>query len=682
MGNNLLKNIQYGEFIGEKKEGETRVIRHPASAKGELKGIMHLGCKTMWDAFYINIKKGRHDKNFIGYRKKINKDELEKKYTWITIKEAYDKMINFSKGLRLLNLCPEIKLPNEDINYRFLGIYSRNKPEWLLAYFGAIRDSITVVTIYDTLGDVSMEHIFNQTKLNTVLAEIKVAKKLLNLSNQNKTGEIKNLIILDQEDDPESINGLKEKGFNIYKFEDIIEKGKTEGQDIELIEPKPETISTINYTSGTTGNPKGAKIMHSSIILNTDVIEMLGLYLDENYDIYLSFLPYAHIMETLIMAVLVCRGIPIGIYNGNALKLLEDAQILHPTTMCVVPRIFQRVFDGIQKEISKRPQIIQRIFNKCMKIKMKDFQETGMLKNFLIDKYILAEIRDLIGGRMRFMLCGSAPLDSYRLNFLRCAFSCEIVEGYGQTEDCAGILLTRTYDPICGHIGGPGYSTELKLVDCPDLNYFSTDINPETGLPQPRGEICIRGPILFKGYLSDIEKTKEALDSEGWLHSGDVCVIQPEHGNAIMIIDRVKNMFKLQQGEYIAPEKIENILVKNKYIEQLFIYGDGLENYLVGIIVPNKNEVIEFLKTKGINATKQNVTDYYENEDLKNEIIQSLDKFGRENDLKGFELIKKCYLFKEQFTIENDLVTPTLKIKRNKAKNYFINEIKTMYGKI
>ena len=257
-------------------------------------------------------------------------------------------------------------------------------------------------------------------------------------------------------------------------------------------------------------------------------------------------------METLIFALIMTHGRTFPLYSGNPRNLTEDAKILKPTIMTSVPRVYQRVFEGIQSVISKKSKLEQAIFNKAIEIKIKDFKETGILTNPFLDTLIFKKIRDILGGRMRFMLVGSAPMDPYLMNFLQCAFSCKIVEGYGQTEDCAGVLISSQYDRVCQHLGGPGWNGEVKLVDVDELDYHSTDVDPETGISHPRGELCVRGPLLFKGYLDDEENTKKAIDKDGWLHTGDVAMVLTEHGNAIKIIDRVKNIFKLSQGEYVA----------------------------------------------------------------------------------------------------------------------------------
>ena len=197
---------------------------------------------------------------------------------------------------------------------------------------------------------------------------------------------------------------------------------------------------------------------------------------------------------------------------------------------------------------------------------------------------------------------------------------------------------------------------------------------------RPSGELCVRGPTLFKGYFKDEEKTKESIDKDGWLHSGDIAMIIPEHGNAMKIIDRVKNIFKMQQGEYISPEKIENIYLNCKYIEQIFVHGNSLKSYLICIAYPKKDDIINYFKNKGIKEINENnYKNYLENEDLKKEIINIMDKFGRENNLMGFELPKKIYLVKEPFTIDNQIMTPTMKLRRHFARKYFEEQINKLY---
>ena len=670
--------IQYSVFCTEKKEGETPIMRHPDMANKELQKVNRFGVRTTWEALENNIKIGKGNINMVGYRKRISKDNFEKKYSWLTYQYMYETCINFAKGIELFKLCPifHSKISGD---FKFLGIYSKNRVEWIVAYLGSHANNATVVTIYDTLGEKAMEYIFWQTELETILIEACCLEKIIKLVKEKRTNKLKNLIVVDSEDEPNLLEELRTLGINIYKFDDIIEKGKSEGQNIILNPAKPESICTICYTSGTTGNPKGAMVSHQALESTIDCMDHTGFEYFEN-DIYLSFLPYAHIMETLIFALIMTHGRTFALFSGNIRNLVEDMQICRPTIMTSVPRVFQRIHTEIMKNLSKQSKLTQKLFHMALNQKIKDFKERGILSNPLLDSLIFKKVRSVLGGRMRFMLVGSAPMDPELMNFLQCSLSCKIVEGYGQTEDCAGVLISSQYDRVCQHLGGPGFNSEIKLVDVDELDYRSTDIDIKTGISHPRGELCVRGPLLFKGYLDDEENTQKAIDKDGWLHTGDVAMVLTEHGNAIRVIDRVKNIFKLQQGEYVAPEKIENVLSDSQYIEQIFVHGDSLQNYLIAIIVPNKAHVVEFLKKKGIECDVKNCQNYYENEELKNDILKDLENIGRKADFKGFEIIKKISLSPEPFTVENDLCTPTLKVRRHVAKKYFANKIKELYS--
>ena len=670
--------LPYSVFLSDKKEGETATLRHPLYANKPLQEVNQYGTRTTWECLNDKIKRGMGKLPLCGYRKRISKDKYEDKFTWISYEDALEKVIAFAKGATLLDFSPDFH-SDRDGDFKFLGIYSRNRIEWVLGYLGAHAYSGTIVTIYDTLGDIAIEFIINQTQLKSIIIESNVLAKMTRIIKEGKAKTVKNLIVVNGEDDPDSINELKNLGINLYTFEEVCDKGRKEGSDDMIKPPKPDDICTVCYTSGTTGYPKGALVSHGALLVTSDCMGHTG-YSFQDGDVYLSYLPYAHIMETLIMAVLISGGKPFGIYSGNPAKLVEDAKILKPTIMCAVPRIFQRIYDEIHRNISKKNYIEKNLVTTAMNQKLSQFRKYGVLTHVIWDPIVFKPMREILGGRMRFMLVGSAPMDPEVMDYLRCALSCEIVEGYGQTENCAGMIISHSWDNVDGHIGGPGYCNEIKLKDVPSLDYYSTDIDPETKKWKPRGEICVRGPALFKGYLNDEENTNLAVDKDGWFHSGDVGMILPEHGNAVKIIDRVKNIFKLQQGEYVAPEKLENILEKCKYVEQVFVYGDSLKNYLVSVVVPREKETIEFLNSIGKNATKENYKNFFEDDVLKKEILSEMEKVGRKNDFKGFEVIKKVYLSKESFNSENDLATPTMKIKRPNAKKYFKEILDKLYA--
>jgi len=204
------------------------------------------------------------------------------------------------------------------------------------------------------------------------------------------------------------------------------------------------------------------------------------------------------------------------------------------------------------------------------------------------------------------------------------------------------------------------------------MNYTSKD------KPYPRGEICFRGANVFQGYYKAEDKTKEALDADGFLHSGDIG-LWDEKGR-LKIIDRKKNIFKLAQGEYIAPEKIENVYAKSKWVAQSFVHGDSLRAFLIAIVIPNEENLLPWCKTNGIAATS--LKDILGNEQVKKLILDDMLKVGKQLDLKPFEQVKDIIIDDRLFSVENDLLTPTFKLKRPQAKDYYKDAIEKMSAKI
>ena len=263
------------------------------------------------------------------------------------------------------------------------------------------------------------------------------------------------------------------------------------------------------------------------------------------------------------------------------------------------------------------------------------------------------------------MMCtGSAPIDKTVIDFIKVCFSCPVAEGYGLTETGTAGTFADNKDPVSGHVGGPKENAKIRLKDLPEMEYLSSD------KPYPRGEVCMKGPSIFSGYYKRPDKTAECFDSEGWFLTGDVGMIYPN--GSLKIIDRSKNIFKLSQGEYIAPEKIENILGLSPYIAQSFVYGDSLRSNICAIIVVEEPQAKAWCEANG-------KTDACNEKEFKNLIKDDIMRVAKENNLTSLEKPKEVFLTMEPFTIENDILTPTFKLKRNVAKKVYQAQIDAMY---
>ncbi|KAL4841854.1 hypothetical protein H8958_017144 [Nasalis larvatus] len=316
-----------------------------------------------------------------------------------------------------------------------------------------------------------------------------------------------------------------------------------------------------------------------------------------------------------------CCGARVGFFQGDIRLLADDMKTLKPTLFPTVPRVLNRIYDKAS-----------------------------------------------LGGRVRIIVTGAAPISAPVVTFFRAAMGCQVYEAYGQTECTAGCTFTSPGDWTSGHVGAPLACNYVKLEDVADMNYFS--VNNE-------GEICIKGTNVFKGYLKDPEKTQEALDSDGWLHTGDIGRWLPN--GTLKIIDRKKNIFKLAQGEYIAPEKIENIYNRSRPVLQIFVHGESLRSSLVGVVVPDPDVLPSFAAKL---AVKGSFEELCRNQVVRKAILEDLQKIGKESGLKTFEQVKAVFLHPEPFSIENGLLTPTLKAKRGELSKYFRTQIDSLYEHI
>ena len=290
--------------------------------------------------------------------------------------------------------------------------------------------------------------------------------------------------------------------------------------------------------------------------------------------------------------------------------------------------------------------------------------------NSIVDNVVFKKVRESLGGRVKLLITGSAPLAENVLTFVRCALGCVVVEGYGQTECVAAATITIEGDSVPGHVGVPSPCNAIKLVDVPELGYFAKD---------NAGEVCIRGHNVFKGYYKNPEQTQETIDEDGWLHTGDIGR-WTEFGT-LKIVDRKKHIFKLAQGEYVAPEKIENVYGRSKFIAQSFVHGESLKTCLIAVVVPDP-EVLPSEAKKQHNLEGVSMEELCSNPDIKKMVLDDMIAVGKAAGLYSFEQVKDIHLSAEMFSVENDLLTPTLKSKRPKLKEHFKPQFDDMYSRL
>ncbi|XP_015285021.1 PREDICTED: long-chain-fatty-acid--CoA ligase 6 isoform X2 [Gekko japonicus] len=539
-------------------------------------------------------------------------------YQWLSYKEVAERAEALGSGL----LQQGCKPPTS----QFIGVFAQNRPEWIISELACYTYSMVVVPLYDTLGPGAIRYIINTADISTVVCDKpEKAKVLLDHVEKKETPGLKSIILMDPFE-----KDIKERGQRCGVHVQSMQEVEDCGREYRRVPvpPRPEDLSIVCFTSGTTGNPKGAMLTHGNVVAD-----------------FSGFLK---------------------VTEGDIRLLSDDMKALRPTIFPVVPRLLNRMYDKI---FSQADTSLKRWLLEFAAKRKKAEVQSGIIRNdSLWDKLFFNKIQASLGGCVRMIVTGAAPASPTVLGFLRAALGCQVYEGYGQTECTAGCTFTTPGDWTSGHVGAPLPCNLIKLVDVEELNYFAS---------KGEGEICVKGPNVFKGYLKDRERTAEALDKDGWLHTGDVG--KWLSNGTLKIIDRKKHIFKLAQGEYIAPEKIENIYIRSEPVAQIYVHGDSLQAFLVGIVVPDAEVMPGWAKKKGFDGT---YAELCKNVNLKKAIMEDMVQLGKESGLYSFEQVKAVYIHSEMFSVQNGLLTPTLKARRPELREYFKKQIEELYSSI
>jgi long-chain acyl-CoA synthetase len=651
-------------FISEAKSGETGIIRHIKSKESLF--IAPEEYDTVLKIF---------EKNFPEYKDleiSVVNSKNSKTRTYQTIRE---EAINYSKNLVKLDLITNIHLDSRD--WKFMGIYSKNCPEWLLTYFGHMYNDITTVSIYDSLGLDGIEHIIKLTHLKTLVIQYQFLDRIVHLHKLNKNHVLENLIVIDYEESSnnDSLIYLKENGVQVYDINDLLKEQTN--NEIQLSVCKAESIVLICFTSGSTGLPKGALISHRGLTSE-------GMSFLDTFDIpveprgrHFSYLPYAHVFEQLFTVVCLCKSLNIHYYSGDIKNIAADLVQAKPSYLIAVPRVLLRFYDMLQAKFQNLPSEEKKKLDQAYAEKLDNLRKTGNYAHEIYDKAIFDKISESIfGGKLTFILTGSAPIEGKVLEFFKIIFSSPVVEGYGMTEFAGALTYTDPMDPILGHVGVPITACEYKLIDVPELNYLTTDKDQDTGALKPMGELLGRGNTNFKGYLCQQDEYKNMVDEEGWVHSGDIAILLP--GNRLKIVDRRKNIFKIDKGEYVAPEKVENILKLSNLILQSWVHGISTQSYPVALIVVDNSVVKRVAAEKNISCNDPD--ELLTHGAIIKIYLDEIEAVCKRNGLMPFEIPKRILLTFDPFTLDNGCLTVTLKMMRNGIRKLWEEKVNKLYS--
>ncbi|KAJ7537074.1 hypothetical protein O6H91_12G096000 [Diphasiastrum complanatum] len=487
----------------------------------------------------------------------------------------------------------------------------------------------------------------------------------------------------DQLDKSEPKISDAERDWKVVSFSHVEHLGGTAPLEAEL--PAPDDIAIIMYTSGSTALPKGVMISHANMVAVTASVIVLVPGLDAT-DTYLAYLPLAHALELAAEMASCMKGVAIG--YGSPLTMTNtsskikkgtngDLSELRPTLLTTVPAILDRMRDVTRQMVDAKGGLSKHLYDlaygrRLAAIEGSWFGAWGFEK-LLWDVLIFRKVRQMIGGRVRGVISGGAPLSHDAQRFVNVCFGVPIVQGYGLTETAAGSTFSEWDDTSVGRVGPPMPHCYIKLVNWEEGGYLTTDE------PMPRGEVVIGGLNITKGYFKNQAKTDESykVDERGlqWFYTGDIGRFHPD--GCLEIVDRKKDIVKLQHGEYISLGKVEAVMSVSPYVDIIMLHADPFHSHCVALIVPSRMALETWAKKTNLNY--EDFPDLCQRNEVVHEVLKSLLEVGNQAKLHRFEIPTRVKLFPETWTPESGLVTDSLKIKREKIRKVYADALQDLY---
>jgi long-chain acyl-CoA synthetase len=564
----------------------------------------------------------------------------EGQYVPISTEEFGNRVKYFCLGLRDLGFEQGDKMI----------ILSESRPEWIISDLGCLCFGGITVPIYTSLVSEPINYIIDNSDSKIVVYSTQEQGEKIE-AIKNELTKVEHYITFSEEA-PEGV----------LTFAQVLEKGKKIAeQKPELFEElalkvKPDDVATINYTSGTTGIPKGVMLTHSNFFSNVKASSTVIDFSEK--DTVLSWLPLSHVLERMVTFTLLYKGCTIA-YAESLDTVAENMPEVKPHIMVSVPRLFEKFYSKVMDNVLSSSSLKRRIFFWATKVgkeygsrKLLNQPISGGLqfKRNLAHKLVFSKIIEKTGGRVRFFVSGGAPLSKDIAEFFY-ALGLVILEGYGLTET-SPVIAVNTFDNLkFGSVGKPIPGVEVKIAE--------------------DGEILTKGPHVMKGYYKMEAETNEAMQS-GWFSTGDIGHLDEE--GFLVITDRKKDILVTAGGKNVAPQPIENLLKTNPYISNAVVIGDK-RRFMSALVVPDFEKLEEYAKSN--NIAYENQSELTRKEEILNFMLAEVDRSTPA--LAAYERIKKIALLDRDFEEEKGEITPTLKVKRNIVENKYRDIIDSMY---
>lgn len=579
----------------------------------------------------------------VGFRTKDLDSGVWKEFTWKEI-ESRIKQIAYA-------------LLNNGVKHQDkVAIFAQNSMEWVLTDVAVMSIGGVTVPIYATNTVNQTKYVLDDADIDLIfVGDIVQYEKALEIETDKDT-KLKNIVVFD--------NSLELKGSisqHLSTFVEVEVADEVKSQFNErFTNVGLDDLATLNYTSGTTGEPKGVMLVHDNFVSSFD---MHNEYLKDvnQEDHSLCFLPLSHVFERTWTLFCMSKGVKVS-FLSNPKLIIETLQEVKPTLLCTVPRIYEKVYAAIQTGLetaSKTKRIIfgwsvkqGRIYHDLLN-RGENIPNKIKVRKKLADKLVLNKIKGVLGGNIKITPVGGAPLSSEVQSFMR-AVGIPVVMGYGLTETTATVTAFPNKNFKIGSAGKVLHSERVKIKIGKD------------------DEILVKSPTVMKGYYNKPEATAEVFEGE-WFKTGDAGRI--EEDGSLFITDRIKDLMKTAGGKYIAPQLIESLLTDDNFIEQAMVIGDE-KPYVTAFVVPNFEALKDYAKLMEIKyLNMEELISHNKIKDFYDKKVGELQK-----ELAGFEKIKKFKLMAKEFTMEKGELTPTLKIRRKIIVKKFQNFIHELYG--